>query len=65
MKIIVEVQIYLGRQNPAGILDVQMMVFTGGEIPTQIGVTRSPAAVRELPATSSIRSRSLAPNDLA
>lgn len=65
MKIIVEVQIYPGRQNPAGILDVQMRVFTGGEIPTEIGVTRSLAAVRELPAAPSIRSRSLALNDPA
>lgn len=63
MKIIVEVQIHPGRQNPAGIIDVQMRV-TGGEIPTQIrGHPESPAAVRELPAVPSIHLLSLAPNN--
>lgn len=52
MKIIAEAQIYPGRQNPAGISDVQMRVLAGGGIPTEIRVT-SPVAVRELPAAPS------------
>ena len=63
MTIIVGVQVYPGRQNPAEIIDVQMRVLTGGGIPTQIrGHPESPAAVRELPAAPSIHLLSLALN---
>lgn len=64
MKIIVEVQIYPGRQNPAGIRDVRKRVLTGGGIPAQIRAGTESCG-REGAAGSSLGSLSWARGDPA
>lgn len=51
VKIIVEVRVYPGRQNPTGIPDVQMGVLTHIHCSqTDKGHPESPGAAREFPA---------------